>query len=364
VQIAEQVARHRVGYAYGSLASGADILWAEALLAADSELHVVLPFAHHEFVALSVAPAGPEWVLRFERCMAAATSVRYATDDAFLGDDVLFRYGSELAMGLALLRARYLDADVRQLAVWDGHLTHGAAGTSIDVATWRRAGELVTVIQPGREAPLELDNASPDGPPVESTESARAAGKPTSGRVVTAILFGDVTGFAKLTDEQMPRFAKTVLGAFAAALERRRDAVWYRNSWGDALYVVLANASEAAGCALDLQDEMSRIDLKSCGLPDDLALRLGGHLGPVLPTYDPVIGGRVFMGSHVSRTARIEPVTPPRVVYVTEPFAAALMLERHHEFACDYVGHMPAAKDYGRLRMYRLRRSTGCGTTS
>ena len=26
-------------------------------------------------------------------------------------------------------------------------------------------------------------------------------------------------------------------------------------------------------------------------------------------------------------------------------------------FACDYVGHMPAAKDFGRLRMYRLRRA-------
>jgi class 3 adenylate cyclase len=58
----------------------------------------------------------------------------------------------------------------------------------------------------------------------------------------------------------------------------------------------------------------------------------------------------------VSRTARIEPVTPPGAVYVTEPFAAALMLETDHDFACDYVGHMPAAKDYGRLRMYRLRR--------
>jgi hypothetical protein len=62
------------------------------------------------------------------------------------------------------------------------------------------------------------------------------------------------------------------------------------------------------------------------------------------------------MGSHVSRTARIEPVTPPASAYVTEPFAAALMLDGGEEFACDYVGHMPAAKDYGRLRMYRLRR--------
>jgi class 3 adenylate cyclase len=65
------------------------------------------------------------------------------------------------------------------------------------------------------------------------------------------------------------------------------------------------------------------------------------------------------MGSHVSRTARIEPVTPPRAVYVTEPFAAALLLAGRDDLACDYVGHMPAAKDYGRLRMYRLRRRGG-----
>jgi hypothetical protein len=49
-------------------------------------------------------------------------------------------------------------------------------------------------------------------------------------------------------------------------------------------------------------------------------------------------------------------VTPPGEVYVTEQFAAALELDGDRDFACDYVGHMPAAKDYGHLRMYRLRR--------
>jgi hypothetical protein len=71
---------------------------------------------------------------------------------------------------------------------------------------------------------------------------------------------------------------------------------------------------------------------------------------------DPVTHGRSFHGTHVSRTARIEPVTPPGVVYVTEAFAAALVLQGSEDLACDYVGHMPAAKDFGRLRMYRLRR--------
>jgi hypothetical protein len=43
-------------------------------------------------------------------------------------------------------------------------------------------------------------------------------------------------------------------------------------------------------------------------------------------------------------------------VYVSEPFAAALVLADRRNLTCDYVGHMPMAKGYGRLRMYRLRR--------
>jgi class 3 adenylate cyclase len=67
-----------------------------------------------------------------------------------------------------------------------------------------------------------------------------------------------------------------------------------------------------------------------------------------------VVGGDAFMGSHVSRTARIEPVTPPGAVYATQAFAAALALARS-DYACEYVGHMPAAKNYGRFRMYSVR---------
>ena len=351
--IAAEIARHPAGYAYGSLASGGDILWAEALLAAGCELHVVLPFALEEFVQASVASSGGTWPARFRQCLDAATAVSYATDDAFLGDDVLFRYGAELAMGLALLHARYLDADVRQLAVWDGGPAHGAAGTAVDVAAWRRLARPATIVAPDGAVtvdPLPLDQplAAP-APRSDGSTSHR-------GRVVRAMLFGDIKGFSKLTDEQLPRFAERVLGAFAAVLERHNESVESQNTWGDAVYVVLGGAAQAAACALDLQDAMSAIDLGAEGLPDHLALRLGGHVGPVFHTWDPVLSAPAFMGSHVSRTARIEPVTPPGTVYVTEPFAAALVLGGDREFACDYVGHMPAAKDYGRLRMHRLRR--------
>lgn len=339
--IAGVVKERGPGYAYGSLAAGADILWAEALLEAGCELHVVLPFVQEEFIRCSVAPSGEAWADRFRACLSAAREITYAVEDAYLDDDVLYRYGAELAMGLVLLRGRYLDASVLQLAVWDGGEAAGDAGTAIDVATWSRGGRVTEVV-----------------PPHAGGKPALGAGSP-SRRVVRAMLFGDVKGFSTLTDEEIPRFAEGVLGSFGSVLERYSGQIEHKNTWGDALYVVLSDASVAADCALELQEAMASIDLQASGLPDHLALRMGGHLGPGFPTWDPVIGETAFMGSHVSRTARIEPVTPPGSVYVTSEFAAALALAGRDDLACDYVGHMPAAKDFGKMRMYRLFQRAG-----
>ena len=349
-RMAEVVARHPVGYGYGALAGGADIMWAEALLASGSELHVLLPFAQQEFIERSVASCGDGWVARFERCLAQAAEIRYATNDAFLGDDVLFRYGGELAMGRALLRAQHLDAEAWQLALWDGQPANGAAGTALDIATWARTERPAAIVFPDGRVHEHAGGGSPADGELPTTMEG-------SGRVVRAMLFGDIRGFSKLTDEQLPPFSTHVLGALAAVIERYEDAIEFRNTWGDAVYLVISDIAIAAECALALQEAMAGIDLQAAGLPDHMALRLGGHVGPVFRAWDPVLKTTGFIGSHVSRTARIEPVTPPGEVYVTDAFAARLLLAGHRELNGDYVGHMPAAKGYGNLRMYRLRRS-------
>ncbi len=351
--------RDRAGFAYGALSGGADIMWAEALLARGTELHVVLPFDEREFVEFSVAPCGEGWAERFDRCLARATEIRRATARTREPDDVLYAYGGELAMGLALLRARYLDAEVRQLALWDGEPAAGSAGTAIDVATWTGGGRPVTAVTPdgeitdvgelNRRTRRERSDAPTPADKVDSLDSER---------VVQAMLFGDFSRFSELSDEQAVAFARLILGEVADVLHRYEDRVRWRNTWGDGVAVMLSDVASAAGCALALQDAVAALDLQSHGLPTHLALRLGGHVGPVLPVYDPVLGVNAFTGTHVSRTARIEPVTPPGEVYVTEAFAAALVLAGSQEFACDYVGHMAAAKGYGRLRMYRLRPNT------
>lgn len=337
--IAALLEHRQVGFGYGALAAGADILFAEALLARGAELHVVLPFMREEFVEVSVAPAGARWRQRFEACLSQARSVTYATSDSYLGHDALFAYGSFVMMGLAILRGRFLDAEVRQAAVWDGEETTGMAGTGFDVRTWRALGRPADAIPCGNN----------------TAKSAVAATAPSTdkGRTLRALLFGDVKGFSKLTETQIPLFVDHILGAIGSVLDRYGKDVLLSNTWGDGLYVVLTDAEVAARCALDLQDAFSALDLPRVGLPETMAFRLGGHFGPVFESWDPVLKKEGYMGAHVSRTARIEPVTPPGEVYVTEQFAARLALEGA-AYDCNYVGVMPAAKDFGVMRMYHL----------
>jgi class 3 adenylate cyclase len=325
----------RIGAAYGSLASGADILFAEALLGRGVALNIVLPFATDDFIEQSVRPAGPEWVGRFKACLDDAKTVRFATDDSYLGDDQLFSYCSGLAMGLATLCARHMNAPLMQLAVWDGVINEGAvAGTAADMSRWRDAGHPVTII------PCGIHRHVDELPPAHRPKVA------PDRRDTRAMLFGDIHGFSKLTDAQLPSFTARIMGTLA-----------FINTWGDGIFVVFKDAGRAAACALEMQEAMNGIDLAAAGLPDTLRLRLGGHLGPVYELDDPVTDRPNYYGAHVSRAARIEPITPEGCVYVTETFAAVLALHNAREFSCDYVGITEMAKHYGNLRMFLLRRA-------
>jgi class 3 adenylate cyclase len=336
--IAALLEKRRVGFGYGALAAGADILFAEALLARGAELHVVLPFARDEFIEVSVAPAGGRWRERFTACLESARTVTYATSDSYLGHDALFAYGSIVTMGLAVLRGRFLDAEVRQAAVWDGEETTGPAGTGFDVRTWRALGRASDIISCR---------------PAASEPTAKAREDGVKGRALRALLFGDVKGFSKLKEAQIPLFVEHILEVFGSVLTRYGKDVLHSNTWGDGLYVVLSGPEVGARCAIDLREAFGKIDLVGVGLPDFMAFRIGGHFGPVFELWDPVLKADAYMGAHVSRTARIEPVTPPGEVYVTEQFAARLALEGP-AYDCNYVGVMPAAKDFGVMRMYHL----------
>jgi tetratricopeptide (TPR) repeat protein len=358
-RIAEALARHNVGFGYGSLAAGADIMFAEELLRRKAEVNVSMPFDIEEFKRVSVASAGEKWLQRFDACVHAAQSITYATTDEYLGDDSLFGYASRMAMGLASLRARFLDTPVRQLAVWDGGGVGGTertAGAAADVRLWRSLGLESEVINPFKAANLTPPaRIRPKHPPHSAGEK--------NPRSIKAMLFGDFKGFSILREAQLPVFVREAMGRFARVLDRHRKGILFCNTWGDGLYIVTRDVVTAATCAIELQEEMASFQPANHGLPEDMGLRLGAHLGPVFRVRDPILKRRNFIGAHVSRAARIEPVTPEGAVYVTEAFAAVLTSSVGNDFICEYVGQLPAAKHYGVMRMYSLRRRAGAPST-
>lgn len=328
------------GVAFGSLAAGADILAAEALLERGAELHVVLPFARDEFVRTSVISAGHDWVERFERCLASADTVEIAAAGEYLDDPVMFDFCARIAMGDALLRAQVLETDAHQVAVWDETLSTGVAGTAIDVRNWQTTGNPATVIKVRR--------------------GDTATGSPgRDKRQIRALVFADFAGFSKLTDGQFGAFQNTVMKTMAATIEPYRPQVLSGRTWGDGIYLVFGDVGSAAECALDLVAAAEELDMEACGLPQIRGLRVGAHAAPVFDGWDPISGSRLFFGAGVTKAARIEPRTPEGEIYTTHAFAALAVLSGARNFECQYVGTLPTAKQFGEMPLYALRRASG-----
>lgn len=350
-QIAAVLEEENAAIGYGALASGADIVIAEALLKRDGELNVVLPFDKPAFLEQSVCPAGEEWAARFTACLERARTITMATDMPFMDDAAQFTYGSFICMGIARLRAQHLGADVLQIAVWDGVSAQDddPAGTAVDVANWQRANGRARILPP------TWSRGARSAKSVQPDPAWKVSGE-TLTRETRALIFTDFRGFSKLTESILPVFWTQVMGRMLLVLERHAADLCYRNTWGDALYAVVNSAAAAATIALELQDALAEVDYAAMGLAAEPHMRVGAHYGPVFRWQD-VTGALNYYGTQVSRAARIEPITPPGAVYVTEQFAAMLAMETQERFVCRYVGQIALAKGYGTSRMYLLKRS-------
>ena len=329
--------------AYGSLACGADILTAEAVLRRGGELNVVLPFDREAFVGRSVSPGGESWLPRFDRCLAGAASVTFASLSDYVGDRGQFRFGLLMAMGLTRLRAAPLGADAVQLAVWDGRGADADAGTAAEVHHWRASGGRTIVVDPGA-----VDRRC--GQRLLPREQLPK-------RALRAILFADFAGFSGLPEAALPTFTSEVLGSVAAVLRRHAGSVCARNTWGDGIFVILNSAAAAAAVATELQEALLAAERSlAWGRPG--GLRIGLHFAPVYEADDPVTGAPTFFGREVNCAARIEPITPVGGVYCTRPLAAMLAMEAPGRFNLTYLGRVDLAKGFATIPMYSIERLT------
>jgi class 3 adenylate cyclase len=342
------------GIGFASAASGGDIIFLEAMRRRGGKINIVLPYPEPDFIPGSVLVSGTgEWVGRFESVLSGAESVRRAVGQRFTESAVFFEYTNLLLLGLARLRSARLDVELVPLALWDGKTGGGAGGTGATVEEWRSQGFNVEVIN--------LASIVPSTPAAKQTDEPAA---PTAEAVsletrIMAVLFADVVNFSKLTEAEIPRFVEHFLGSVGRLARESRHAPVVSNTWGDGLYFVFNSVADAGEWALSLCEMAANTDWTAVGLRKDLNLRVALHAGPLFTVIDPVTNQRNYTGKQVVPAARLEPVTPPGLVYASEEFAAIAAATRVMSFSCQPVGKLGLAKGAGSLQVYHVRRVKG-----
>jgi len=352
--IRRQLEKLDAGFAYSSAACGSDILFLEAMLERNGETHIVLPYEKGQFAEDSIE-GNPGWKERFEKVMERAADLVVASGKRTNHLGMLYEYANRVLYGLAAARANQLDTRLEGLAVWDGRRGDGPGGTASAVELWRNAGAKVTIVNLAEllgteQAPAEIQVSEKTG-----TNAADAGTDFTP--EIRALLFADAVGFSKLEEAEVPLFVEHFLGLVGKLSNETEPAPLMKNTWGDGLYFVFPDVRSAGRFALELRDRVRATAWEAKGLRD-LDLRIGLHAGPIYACTDPVTGRRNYVGAHVSRAARIEPITPPGHVYASQSFAALAAAEPHLEFRCDYVGQTAMAKHYGTFPTYVVR---SCG---
>lgn len=353
--------RFKSGIGYCSAACGADILFAEAMLARGWEVNIMLPFAIDDFIQTSVEYAGTDWVDRFHAVIDQAASVRLLTEESFLGDEILFNFAGKLFHGFASLRADSLGVTPHLLAVWDGVETAFVGGTSDIVNGWSdrdrvhviRIDELIkSHDQPGIKTHSDTKESS------QPKSLVIAKGKRSYRRIIKTLLFADIVGYSKIREQDTPQFVSKFLEKIAHDLDTLDERPSFLNTWGDAIFTVMDTAESLAHYAVALNESVCNTDWAAVGLSSNMNIRIALHVGPVFKGWDPLSNRTNYYGSHVNRVARIESVTTPGLIYVSEQFAALLSVEQKgaEDFICEYVGITELAKKFGRQVIYSLRR--------
>ena len=376
--LVERLRELNVGVGYAVAPAAGDRLFLDALLELGAETHVVLSRRQSELSGAKEAAgqagggkseaggdsgeaageaargtAGYEEILRRAAGVVAASERGY-------DEEVARDYALLLLGGLARMRARQLDAETVSLALRDaGAPVPDGAGEDEAHASVERAA-VDRVARPARRVELiEVPGGFP------SARRARAqrpdavgsdAEAPQFRTRLVSMLFADALNFSKLSEDQIPLFVRHFLGAVGELVARCTPAPLLRNTWGDGIYIVFAEVETAGRFALDLCERVNTTRWADIDLPAELNLRIALHAGPAYACTDPVTRAPNFIGTHVSRAARIEPITPPGQVYASQAFAALAAAQGVTEFTCDYVGQTPLAKKYGTFPTYHVRR--------
>lgn len=317
-KIAAVLEEENVGFGFGALAAGADIIIAEALLARGAEVHAVLPGGVEAFAAVSVDPFGKAWRRRFDSVLALAETVRPVRPLGAAPDPAMIGLADEVAMGAALMNGRRLESSAVQLLVLDcaDEAGSGASGRAREI--WAAGGWRQRVLRAPRET--GLDSSAP---------TAQSAGA----LAVLAIGLGSEGPFEPVLNALQGQIARLPAPALPPYLTE------------DRLILAYSGPGEAAEAAVRLLDSA----------PEALPVRIGGQYGPAATFRDPFSGETRLAPAATAAAAGALASAPPGTACVTDDFAAALAGAGPRRPASEYIGELDPPDGGPPVGLYALK---------
>ncbi len=121
---------------YCSLACGADILFAEAMLEAGGEVIALIPFDREDFIDTSVRFAGEDWIKRYYD-LITRVQVSMMTTELYGGNDDMFSLLGKSIFGSSVLRSQTYHLEPQLITVLsDVDLNRKEGGTRDMIKNW------------------------------------------------------------------------------------------------------------------------------------------------------------------------------------------------------------------------------------
>lgn len=374
VALNDWVSTEHIDVGFTSAASGADLLFIDALLDHHRSAQIVLPFSADQFRESTLTSDGNDntWTERFdrltrgERVGAVLWNAGQTAIDT-VGMDPYYAHANRVILGMGRLKAAELDGELMACAVMEPGNDALIGGTHAAFRAWREVNLSAHYWSPvsnvwstpaapelNQGLPTPQDAALAAAPPPPDRDSAHQ-----HSTVSRTMLFADVIGFSQFTDTQIAGFCDGVLGSIKALVAQAEHPPLELNTWGDGLFMVFESATAGAEFALKLcglmTDSTEQHHWQRLGAPADMAMRVSLHSSPVRQLINPLTGEISHWGHNVNLAARIEPVTPPNQVYGSAATAALIAAEGSTHITADFVGMVPLAKRFGTLELFRLR---------
>jgi class 3 adenylate cyclase len=168
------------------------------------------------------------------------------------------------------------------------------------------------------------------------------------------IVFSDLKGFSKLEPEEQERYLKVHVHLLSQSIKPLLDRAFVSNTWGDAIIAVFEDGMDAADFMLNYRKE-ARKSMRPVSDKNVLP-RIAGHFGLVNYFEDPLLNRNNTISNEVNTAARIEPVTRPGEIFVSEEFKDAFEQQTEEQSMVKFerLGRIPLAKGHGDKVLHRM----------